>query len=80
MIHPAFLLDMWIPPGAGRSLQASCALLDPTDPGETRKQGLILMNGWTIILQPQSEPQARDPEMWEPLSSGHTVPSLSRAS
>lgn len=33
---------------------ASCALLDPNDPGEIRKQGLILMNEWTVIHQPSS--------------------------
>lgn len=45
MIHSAFLLGVLISPRAGESLQASCALLDPSVPGEIRKQGLLMMNG-----------------------------------
>lgn len=54
MIHPAFLLGFWISPGAGKSLQASCARLDPSAPGETRKWGFIVMNEWTVICRPSS--------------------------
>lgn len=62
MTHPVYPLEIQIPSVAGKHLKASCALLDPSNPDETRKQRLMVMDGqtegWTDTPARQSEPLA----------------------